>query len=338
MNIFKWFQAVVPVSVGETPTSLVARFSVLGEETSPALSHGSDPMTAPQTVPKRLLPHLAPRDELIARYVTGPRRSHSVKQAPLKASPYEAEPTKVLAVSENGSGRPSSTHASFSSDARNASSPSAPFTAQPPVAPPTSSSADTARLAASARTLEELRTIVSNFEGCPLKALATHTVFSDGNPQANVMFVGEAPGADEDAKGLPFVGISGQLLDRMMKAIGLDRTSAYIGNIVPWRPPGNRQPSPAEISLCLPFIQRQIELAKPEILVLVGGTAVKSLLGRNDGITKLRGQWYPYQTQGLGTPIKAMATFHPAYLLRSPGQKREAWRDLLMIQDALSSR
>ncbi len=149
------------------------------------------------------------------------------------------------------------------------------------------------------------------------------------------MFVGEAPGADEDRQGLPFVGVSGQLLDRMTATIGLDRNSAYITNILPWRPPGNRPPQAAEIAACLPFIERHIEIVDPEILVLVGGTSAKTLLARNEGIMKLRGRWFSYSTPGLHRPVAAIATFHPAYLLRSPGQKREAWRDLLAIKERL---
>jgi DNA polymerase len=149
------------------------------------------------------------------------------------------------------------------------------------------------------------------------------------------MFVGEAPGAEEDLRGLPFVGKAGQLLDRMLAAIGLDRRSAYITNIVFWRPPGNRQPTPQEIALCLPFVERHIELVAPEILVLLGGTAAKALLARNDGIMRLRGRWFEYATPGLARPVPAIPTFHPAFLLRSPGQKRAAWLDLLEIRDRL---
>ncbi|MBM3571644.1 MAG: uracil-DNA glycosylase, partial [Alphaproteobacteria bacterium] len=161
---------------------------------------------------------------------------------------------------------------------------------------------------------------------------ATNLVFGDGNPQAGLMLIGEAPGADEDRQGLPFVGVSGQLLDRMLAAIGRDRRSAYITNILPWRPPGNRQPTPAEIALCLPFIQRHIELVAPRVMVLVGGTSAKALLGRAEGIMKLRGRWFEYASVGLAQPVAALATYHPAYLLRTPAQKREAWRDLLAVK------
>ena len=189
---------------------------------------------------------------------------------------------------------------------------------------------EAARTAAS---LDDLRKLLDSFEGCALRATATQLVFADGNPQARVMFVGEAPGYEEDISGKPFVGRSGKLLDRMMAAIGLDRTKAYIANVVPWRPPGNRTPTPQETAICLPFIRRQIELANPDVMVCLGGPAAQTLLGTKDGITRTRGRWFPYDT---GTrEIRALATFHPAFLLRSPLQKRFAWRDFLAIKKAL---
>jgi DNA polymerase len=194
------------------------------------------------------------------------------------------------------------------------------------------------KLAQSARTLAELRNALEKFEDCPLKKTATHLVFADGNPDASIMVVGEAPGADEDRLGVPFVGVSGQLLDRAFAAIGLDRTKIYISNILPWRPPGNRQPTPHETALCLPFIERHIELVSPEILILVGGTAAKTLLKTNEGIVKLRGKWHAYQSPELKKPIQTLATFHPAYLLRSPGQKRFVWLDLLSIKAMIDSK
>jgi DNA polymerase len=191
---------------------------------------------------------------------------------------------------------------------------------------------EAARTAAS---LEELRAIVERFEGCALRNTATRLVFADGNPRSRVMFVGEAPGRDEDIDGLPFVGRSGKLLDLMMAAIGLDRTSAYIANIIPWRPPGNRTPTPQESAICLPFILRQIELANPDVLVCLGGPSAATLLNIRDGILKARGRWFTHQT---GTrDIRAIATLHPAYLLRQPLQKRLAWRDFLAIKKALST-
>jgi DNA polymerase len=188
--------------------------------------------------------------------------------------------------------------------------------------------------AKTAKTLEELRAILDKFDGCALKATATQLVFADGNPKARVMFVGEAPGRDEDIEGLPFVGRSGKLLDRMLAAIGLDRTSVYIANIVPWRPPGNRTPTPQESQICLPFILRQIELADPDILVCLGGPSAQTLLGIREGITKTRGRWFTFNTGK--REIRAMPTFHPAFLLRSPLQKRFAWRDFLAIKKALA--
>ncbi|MGA7610057.1 MAG: uracil-DNA glycosylase [Xanthobacteraceae bacterium] len=199
-------------------------------------------------------------------------------------------------------------------------------------------SPDTAVMAAreaarNAASLDELRAIMTGFQGCALRVTATQLVFADGNPQARVMFVGEAPGRDEDLAGLPFVGRSGKLLDRMLAAIGLDRTSAYIANIIPWRPPGNRTPTPQESQICLPFILRQIELADPDVLVCLGGPSSQALLGFKDGIRRTRGRWLSFDTGK--REIRAMATFHPAYLLRSPLEKRHAWRDFLAVKKAL---
>jgi uracil-DNA glycosylase len=199
-------------------------------------------------------------------------------------------------------------------------------------------SPDTAVMAAreaarNAASLDELRAIMTGFQGCALRVTATQLVFADGNPQARVMFVGEAPGRDEDLAGLPFVGRSGKLLDRMLAAIGLDRTLAYIANIIPWRPPGNRTPTPQESQICLPFILRQIELADPDVLVCLGGPSSQALLGFKDGIRRTRGRWLSFDTGK--REIRAMATFHPAYLLRSPLEKRHAWRDFLAVKKAL---
>ena len=208
--------------------------------------------------------------------------------------------------------------------------------ASPPAAPiaPDEAAMAAREAAKSVKTLDELRAILDKFDGCALKATATQLVFADGNPQARVMFVGEAPGRDEDIEGLPFVGRSGKLLDRMLAAIGLDRTSVYIANIVPWRPPGNRTPTPQESQICLPFILRQIELADPDILVCLGGPSAQTLLGIKEGITKTRGRWFTFNTGK--REIRAMPTFHPAFLLRSPLQKRFAWRDFLAIKKALA--
>jgi uracil-DNA glycosylase len=188
--------------------------------------------------------------------------------------------------------------------------------------------------ATSAKTLDELRALLENFQGCALRATATQLVFADGNPDGRVVFVGEAPGYEEDMTGRPFVGRSGKLLDRMMQAIGLDRSCAYIANVVPWRPPGNRTPTPQETAICLPFIRRQIELADPDILVCLGQPATQTLLGTREGITKTRGRWFKYDTGS--REIRAIATLHPAYLLRQPLQKRLAWRDFLALKKALA--
>ena len=213
------------------------------------------------------------------------------------------------------------------------------FTPVPPmlVEPTPSPDAAVASAREAARTapsLEALKSLLENFDGCSLKSTATRLVFADGNPKARIMFVGEAPGREEDIEGLPFVGRSGKLLDRMIAAIGLDRSTAYIANVIPWRPPGNRTPTPLETQICLPFIQRQIELVDPDILVTLGNPSTQTLLGTRDGIMKTRGRWFDYDT---GTrAIRAMATFHPAYLLRSPSYKRMAWQDLRAVAKALA--
>jgi DNA polymerase len=189
--------------------------------------------------------------------------------------------------------------------------------------------------ALTAPSLEVLRQLLENFDGCALKHTATRLVFADGNPQARVMFVGEAPGREEDIEGRPFVGRSGKLLDRMIAAIGLDRSKAYIANVIPWRPPGNRTPTPQETQICLPFIRRQIELVNPDVLVTLGNPSTQTLLSTRDGIMKTRGRWFDYDT-GTRT-IRAIATFHPAYLLRSPSYKRMTWQDLRAIAKALEN-
>lgn len=183
--------------------------------------------------------------------------------------------------------------------------------------------------AASARTLEELREKLAAFEGCGLKATATRLVFGDGNPQAKIMLIGEAPGADEDRQGVPFVGRAGQLLDKMLASIGLDRSKVYIANVVPWRPPGNRTPTPLETAACLPFTRRQIALVNPKILVCLGAAAAQTLLGIRDGIMRLRGRWFPFHVDD--REIRVLAMLHPAYLLRQPAQKKLAWADLRLL-------
>lgn len=192
-----------------------------------------------------------------------------------------------------------------------------------------------APLARQASTLEELKEAIFHFEECPLKATATQMVFGSGNPRARLMIIGEAPGAEEDRQGLPFVGASGHLLDLMLASIGLTRSEVYITNILPWRPPGNRKPSEAEIALFTPFVRRHIALVNPEVILLLGGSAVSALMNTNDGITKTRGRWLKYTDAEITIPV--MSSFHPAFLLRTPAQKKLAWRDLLAVKERLKS-
>lgn len=179
--------------------------------------------------------------------------------------------------------------------------------------------------------LADLRQAVENFDGCALKLTATHTVFGDGNPQARVILVGEAPGADEDRIGRPFVGRSGQLLDKMMAAIGFDRSLYYITNVLPWRPPGNRTPTSGEIAVCLPFLKKQIDLIDPDFILILGGSAANALLDNQEPISHLRGRWIDYEKSN-GTKAQVLASFHPAYLLRNSAQKAKAWSDLLRLK------
>ncbi len=221
------------------------------------------------------------------------------------------------------------------------SDPPAPVSARPTpagnsnVSVPSQGTVMAAREAASsAKSLDELKSILETFEGCNLRNTATNLVFADGNPQGRVMMIGEAPGRDEDLQGLPFVGRSGQLLDRMLAAIGLDRTKVYIANTVPWRPPGNRTPTPQETEICRPFIERQMALADPDVVVLLGGSAAKQMLQTSQGIMRLRGKWQAFHNGN--REIRALATMHPAYLLRRPLEKRLAWRDMLALKQALA--
>jgi uracil-DNA glycosylase family 4 len=212
--------------------------------------------------------------------------------------------------------------------------------AQPAAEPVLQSAAAVAQsareLAAACTSLAELEAALAAFDGCGLKETALSLCFADGNPEARLMLIGEAPGAEEDRQGKPFVGASGKLLDRMLATIGLDRGSVYITNVIYWRPPGNRSPTQAEIAACQPFLERQIALLEPDLIVFVGGIAARALLGLNEGVTKLRARRFTYLTQDGGS-IPAMVMFHPAYLLRQPAQKRLAWRDLLAIRSQLDA-
>jgi DNA polymerase len=200
------------------------------------------------------------------------------------------------------------------------------------VVSPEAAEAEARRLAAGARTLEELEAALASFDGCALKASARRLVFADGRAGAAVMIVGDAPGAEEDRAGRPFVGPAGVLLDRMLAAIGLDRTGVYLANLVPWRPPGGQPPKPHEVAICKPFVERQIELARPAILVTLGDLPAQTLLGAKDRISKTRGRWRDYPNI---PGLKAMPMLHPGHLLRHPPQKRFAWRDLLALRRAL---
>lgn len=224
--------------------------------------------------------------------------------------------------------------------------PRAPLPARPPVAvaPPSglaeslaAAAVSARRLAAEADSIAALEAAIRRFDDCPLKRTATNTVFMDGNPEAPLMIVGEAPGADEDRIGRPFVGRAGQLLDLMLAAIGLDRSKVQITNAIYWRPPGNRKPTTAEIASCLPFVLRHIALARPTALVLAGGTAAGALLSQSEGITRLRGRWFELAVPGLDAPVPTIPMFHPAFLLRSPERKRDAWRDLLALKARLDA-
>ncbi|MBA89303.1 MAG: uracil-DNA glycosylase [Phyllobacteriaceae bacterium] len=186
-------------------------------------------------------------------------------------------------------------------------------------------------MARSAASLDELKTLFSGFDGCNLKFTAKSFVFGDGDPASGLMVIGEAPGRDEDLQGLPFVGRSGQLLDRMLAAIGRDRTSAYITNVIPRRPPGNRTPTPHETEICRPFLERHIELAAPHVILALGRPCMAALTGRNDSIMRMRGNWLVHRTPS-GIEVPVLPTLHPAYLLRNPAHKAFAWKDFLSLK------
>ena len=211
--------------------------------------------------------------------------------------------------------------------------PPAPPMARP--APASAAVATAATLAAAAESLDALKAALAGYDGCALAKTATNLVFGDGSASARVVLIGEAPGAEEDRQGVPFVGVSGKLLDRMLASIALDRAQVFISNTVFWRPPGNRSPTSQEVAACMPFVIRMIELIRPAMLVALGGPAATALLGRSESVSRLRGRWFTFEGARID-PIPATALFHPAYLLRSPGQKRLAWRDLLAIKKRLS--
>ena len=206
--------------------------------------------------------------------------------------------------------------------------------------PQASVSAPVARaqeLAAAAQDRDELRAALAGFDGCPLSATATNLVFSDGNPDAHLMLVGEGPGAEEDRAGKPFVGPSGRFLDRMLASIDIDRSKCLITNLIPWRPPGNRNPTDSEILVCLPFLLRHIALVQPRWLVLLGAQATQAVTGSSSGIRRMRGKWIEITIPGMERPVLTLPTLHPAYLLRTPGAKRDAWADLISLRRRMDS-
>ena len=258
---------------------------------------------------------------------TGWLGDHPVDRCAL--GPAEAAP--AVARSETWSpAPPSSTPAGAVAGSPGPAPPAQPLALRPPGVVVASAR----ETAAACKSIAELAQALAAFDGCALKETALNLCFADGNPAAEVMLIGEAPGAEEDRQGTPFVGPSGQLLDRMLAAIGLDRASVYITNVIYWRPPGNRSPTPAEIAACQPFLERQIELIRPKVIVFVGGIAARGLLGVKEGVTKLRGRRLLYPLAD-GTSVPALVMFHPAYLLRTPAQKRLAWRDLLTMKRLL---
>ena len=216
--------------------------------------------------------------------------------------------------------------------------PVTPVAAAPPPPPAETIHGTSAHRAAACASLAELKSAMEAFDDLPVKAAALSTVFADGVPTASVMIIGEAPGFEEDRQGLPFVGKSGKLLDRMLASVGLSRAeNVYITNVMPWRPLENRKPTPDEVTVCLPFLMRHIELVSPQVLLLVGGVSASALLAHQAPISAVRGQWHDISLPRLGRPLPAIATFHPAYLLRTPEAKRQAWSDLLQLRRKLDA-
>ncbi len=211
-----------------------------------------------------------------------------------------------------------------------------PATAPTVLTSPIDAIQEAKKLADAADSLEALYDAIANFDGCPLKKTAMHTVTHDGTASGDVMIIGEAPGADEDRRGIPFCGVSGQLLDKMLASIGYYREkNLYISNMIFWRPPGNRNPTPEELAICRPFVEKHIALVQPKLLLLVGGVAAKDMLNATVGITRLRGKLHTYRQDSPAYEVPAMATLHPSYLLRQPGEKRLAWSDMLMVKEQL---
>lgn len=273
----------------------------------------------------------APRDRFAETAAEIERR-----QAKRQTEPASGPPERNATGSGRGSqDRTSPPQPTFGAPAGNGTSDSA-FPSTRVAIPDDIAVADARERARAAATLAELKELLDGFEGCNLKITAKHTVFGDGPETAELMFIGEAPGRDEDMAGVPFVGRSGQLLNRMLEAIGVERDSVRVTTIVPWRPPGNRAPTPAETQVCLPFVQRHIELVGPKIVVCLGAPPAKAILGSAEGILRMRGKWQSYSFDlSPGSTIPAIAMLHPDYLLDQPAQKRLAWRDLLALKAKL---
>lgn len=273
-------------------------------------------------------------DAPVDRFAVKPRKPATMPVSQTENAPAIGTPVETSV--ETG-------RAQANTPAPSAAVPETPPTPSPPRLEPADAVNETARdLASRCNDLAALKTALAAFEGCALKTTATNLVFGTGAEQADIMLVGEAPGREEDREGIPFIGASGQLLDGMLGFLELGRdTNVYITNILPWRPPGNRQPTGAEIAACLPFLERHIALVAPKLLVFLGGTSAKTLLNRTEGITRLRGQWNEYSSPAIEAaglaPIPAMATLHPAYLLRQPAQKRAAWLDLIAVREKLDA-
>ena len=245
--------------------------------------------------------------------------SKTAKVAPVQVAAPAAEPAKQLTVN-------------------NMPKPAIEATPRANINNPSSAAMTTRTMAEKCNNLDELRKAVFEFKDLSIAKTASNTVFADGNSGAEIMLVGEAPGAEEDAQGIPFCGASGQMLGQMLGHIGLSREkNFYITNTIFWRPPGNRRPTPEELAICLPFVEKHIALVKPKLIVLVGGTAIASLLDSKEGITKMRGNFFDYGNRYLDGITKTTAIFHPSYLLRSPGQKRIAWQDLLLLKEYIKT-
>ena len=266
-------------------------------------------------------------DAALLRWYLDAGVDETIGEQPVNRYRVTAEPAAAMPAAAPATGQPASP------PIRRTSVPPPPVPPSPvPTAGPVASAV---ALAAQAASLDELREALADFDGCPLSKTATKLVFGDGNPRARIVFIGEAPGAEEDRQGLPFVGPSGRLLDLMLASIGLNRTKVFISNTLFWRPPGNRNPNTTEVATCMPFVERMLELIDPEFLVVLGGPAASALLGQKESVGRLRGRDFTYQTTGLPRPVRARAMYHPAYLLRSPAQKRLAWRDLLALKKAI---